>query len=205
MWGRGEKEEMMAKGEGKHTRLSHLNRSRNKSVRHEDMKLILLTICRKQQACNEKERRYTICKEHAWILRPGNMAYYSVLLFFLVMAQNWNRNATCFIYHIIRHMLVTSFHSKEDLVRVLRPVDWGVLFWRIYQNKQWSGFIHADSDIVLVSEGCFPSLEQSAQRRLLLLCYWLTCPHFWLGLLHFVMVLSQCLIYHTLGRNSMEG
>lgn len=77
------------------------------------------------------------------------------------------------MHQIPTHMLVTLFYSKEDL-EDLSPVDWGVLFWRIYQNKQRS--VHADRNIVLLSECCFPSLDQSAQCRLLLLYYWLTCP-----------------------------
>lgn len=41
---------MMVKGEGKHTRVSHLNRRRNKRMRNEDMKQILFTNHREQKS-----------------------------------------------------------------------------------------------------------------------------------------------------------
>lgn len=82
----------MVKGEGKHISLSHLNRNRNKSVRHENVKLILHTNCTEHRACNEEQRKYAFLKnvpeETCKIQRAGDMAYNPVPLFFLVMAQN---------------------------------------------------------------------------------------------------------------------
>lgn len=81
----------MVKGEGKHTRLSHLNRNRNKSMRHEDMRLILLIAENNKRAMKRREDTQfvrSIPEETCKIQRTGGMAYYSHLLFFLVMAQD---------------------------------------------------------------------------------------------------------------------
>lgn len=99
-----------------------------------------LLITENKKAWNKGERRYTVCKEHVWRNMQNSAARgHGILSCSSFLSCDGSELKTGMPYALharCLHTFWSFFPSEEDLVRVLSPADWGVLYWRIYQNKQ---------------------------------------------------------------------